>query len=51
MANNWCLKPTKSLFLVNLRTLRYLSKYTFKRKYNDILEIDFANKYTVENRY
>jgi hypothetical protein len=41
----------KKFLLVNVGTLRYLNKYIFKRKYNDILEKDSANKYTVENRY
>lgn len=34
---------------MNLKTLRYLSKYIFQRKDNDILGKDFENKYAMKN--
>ena len=45
----WSVADTcKRFFLMNLRTLRYLNKYLFKRKNYDILERYFENKYTIE---
>ena len=37
--------------LVNLGIFRWLNQWFFKRKYNNITNKYFENKYTVDNKY